>query len=485
MKQPLYLLAFAAFLAACSVLQPTPTPMPPPIQKPALPMLAAKLTLAPSAAESPTLVAAPTLQRAVKPQIGLNFIRFYFSNRPGELDTTTPYLQPAAIFRDFKELGVQAYRQFIKADLLWDVVEPKDNQWNFAQADHVISNPDCEPIVTLFRLQYASPTPPWAASPQQFQKKIGPEATNYLETVVRRYAPYVKYWELGNEMPFWRAADPTDHSEKPEQGAEKMPAAYPTDGFSPREQGAFLAQAAAIIRLNDPDAVILSPALPGLSDYDLNIWLPDVIAGGGKDWFDIVNYHFYGGWESFTMQRPRFQEQLRKLGIDNKPVWLTETGATSSATLTLRTNYPNSPETQAADIFRRIVQAWGHGDAFAAWHTYIATSDTTSDWRAYGVRTEKGNAQPSLYTFKLLTSELVPFVRVEKISVNARGVNAYKITTQASAVKYVAWGSGNYTLPSGVTQVTSVIPKADGSFAWQAAQAGKSIALSANPVLIK
>jgi hypothetical protein len=507
MKRLVTFIALAFLTVSCNALQPTPQPRAtntlripddvptpptcgnkvcdPPWENPwTCPDDCPKPTSAPTTTP-PTAIPKPALRRPANLQIGLNFIRVYFSNRPNELDTTTPYLQPDAIFRDFKDLGVHAYRQFVKADLLWDVVEPRDNQWNFAQADAVIPHPDFEPIVTLFRLQYASPTPPWATSPQQFQKRIGVEATDYLEMVVKRYAPYVKYWELGNEMPFWRAADPSDQGKKPEQGEEKMPAAYPTDGFSPREQGVFLAQAAAIIRKNDPDAVILSPALPGLSDYDLNIWLPGVIAGGGKDWFDIVNYHFYGGWEQFTMSRPKFQEQLKKLGLDSKPVWMTETGATSSATLTLRTNYPNSTESQAADIFRRIVQAWGNGDAFVAWHTYIATSDNTSNWRAYGIRSEKGNAQPAYYAFKLLTSELVPFARVEKISADAKGVNAYKITTQAGAVKYVAWGRGNYTIPPGVTQTTSVIPKADGNYAWQPTQAGKVVALSASPVLFK
>jgi hypothetical protein len=390
-------------------------------------------------------------------------------------------LQPDAIFRDFKELSVHAFRQFVKADLLWDVVEPRDNQWNFAQADVVITNPDFEPIVTLFRMQYASPTPPWATTPQQFQKNMGAEATDYLETVVKRYAPYVKYWELGNEMAYWRAADPGEKAPV----EEKLPPAHPTDGYTPRDQGVFLAQAAAIIRKHDPDAVILMPGLPSLGEYEIGTWLPGVIEGGGKDWFDIVNYHYYAGWQQYTLLRPKFQGVLKKLGIDNKPVWMTETGATSSATLTARTNYPNSTESQAAEIFRRIVQAWGHGDAFAEWHTYISSTDTSGNWRAYGIRTEKGNPQPAYYAFKLLTHELLPFARVEKISADGKSVNAYKITTQTGAVKYVAWGTGNYAIPSGATQMTSVIPQADGSYAWQPAQAGKSITLSANPVLLK
>lgn len=499
MKHRLCLILCVLVLVACST-PPTATPVPQPPSPPVVtkaPLSPASSQVAsttatapgiprtPTSAASPTLNSKPVLHRPANPQIGLNFILFYWSDRPNTLDLKTPYLQPDSIFRDFKDLGVQAYRQFVNADLFWDVVEPKDNQWNFAQADAVITNPDLEPMVTLFRMQYASPTPPWATSPQQFQKTMGVEATDYVETVVKRYAPYVKYWSIGNEMAFWRAADPASQGSKQAQGEEVLPASYPLNGFSPREQGVFLAQAAALIRKNDPDAVIVMTALPGFDEYGIDTWLSGVLETGGKNWFDIVDYHYYNGWEQYTLLRPKFQEQLKKLGIDNKPVWSTETGSSSNAKLTIRTNYPNSTETQAADIFRRIVSAWGLGDAFVVWHTYITNSDTAGLWSAYGLYGEKHTPQPSMYTFKLLTSELVPFARVDKIAADAKGVNIYKITTQAGAVKYVVWGTGNYTLPNGVTQMTSVIPKADGTFAWQAAQAGKGIALSPNPILVK
>jgi hypothetical protein len=287
-------------------------------------------------------------------------------------------------------------------------------------------------------------------------------------------------------MAFWRAADPgAPQSSASGHGEEALPAAYPLDGFSPQEQGVFLAEAAAIIRQYDPDAVIVMPGLPGLSGYAVDTWLPGVLETGGRDWFDIFNYHDYSGWETFTIQRPQLSETLLGLGIGDKPVWNTETGSSSSAALTIRTDYPNSVETQAADVFRRIVQAWGYGDAHVIWHTYITNSDTSGNWAAYGLKTQRGLFQPSYYAFKLLTSELAPFAQVERLSSDARGLNAYRVTTQAGEVKYVVWGRGSYTLPGGVTQMTSVIPAADGSFDWQAAQAGQSIPLTENPVLIK
>jgi len=116
---------------------------------------------------------------------------------------------------------------------------------------------------------------------------------------------------------------------------------------------------------------------------------------------------------------------------------------------------------------------------------YITSSDVGGNWAAYGLRAQNGNSHPSYYAFKLLTGELVPFAQVERISSDARGISAYKITTQEGAVKYVAWGKGNYIIPDGMTQMTFVIPNPEGSYSWQAAQAGQAVGLSENPILFK
>lgn len=218
-------------------------------------------------------------------------------------------------------------------------------------------------------MQYASPTPPWADSPSEFQSTLGPDARQYLETVVRRYAPYVTYWELGNELAHWRIAEPgTDKGPT----SARAPAVMPADGFGPRQQGAFLAQAAAIIRNLDPDAVIILPGMGGLDSYDLNTWLSGVIeGGGGSDWFDVVNYRYYSSWATYVPARGRLDAAIERLGLGDKPVWMTESGSSAGSTLTKRTNYPNDAQSQAADVFRRLVQAWGQGDSLALWHTYI------------------------------------------------------------------------------------------------------------------
>jgi len=412
------------------------------------------------------------------PQIGVNMIQF-FMDPTG--NCCAPYYMPDWIFPDFAELGVQAYRHLGFAELYWDNVEPVNNVWEFDRADEVLSNPDFEPIVTVFSGKCASPTPHWITSPRGFERTLGNEAKEYLREVIDRYGDRVKYWEIGNEMEScWRGADP---GETRNQG---LPPHAPDDGFNPQEQGAFLAETAAFIREHDPDAVIVMPGMTGLSEYILDTWLPGVIEGGGGIWFDVVNYHYYHPWDEFLEDRRKLETCLRDLGLDGMPVWLTETGSTGSETLIKRTNYPNSYITQAADVFRRIIQAYSMGDSLVLWHTYIGSADKESNlWRVYGLRSDTADIHLSYYTFQLLVQELIPFEVVEMRQSDPEGINEYRVITRGQGDRHVAWGEGTYTIPPRVSQMTSVIPAQDGSFSWEEVRPGDTVDLAPEPLLLK
>ncbi|MCD6291718.1 MAG: hypothetical protein J7M34_14580 [Anaerolineae bacterium] len=407
-----------------------------------------------------------------EPQVGVNFIRFYFYE-------TAPF-QPETIFSDFSDLGVQLYRHLVKADLTWRNIEPNDGEWHFETADTVIMHSPTELIATVFDYRYASGTPPWCTDSANFQKTLGPEARDYLEHVVDRYGPYVKYWEIGNEMDHWRAADPGSDR------APRLPQCVPAGGFTPQEQGRFLAQVAQFIREHDPDAVIVMPGMGGLDDYAINTWFAGVLEGGGTDWFDVVNYHYYSSWVKYPMLRARLAKFLQARGIADKPVWMTETGSTSSPTLTIRTNYPNSQESQAADVFRRLVQAWGAGDQLVIWHSYIGSADRpNNDWREYGLREADGSDKLALYSYRLLAHELIPFRQITTVSAEPRGPNVYRVKTKDGAIRYVAWGSGSFTVPEGISKMTSVVPDSSGNFSWVNVTPGQKITLGESPVLLK
>lgn len=459
-------------LTACSLPSSTP-PKTSPAQLPAIPT-------SPETAASTSI---PARSRPVQLQIGLNFIPFYMGqSHRGAVDTNTPYLQPDWIFTDFRALGVHAFRQFPQADLFWDMVEPQDGQWHFNEADNVLTNSEFEPIVTLFAMQYASPTPPWERNAARFQKTLGPEARNYLEQVIARYGAHVRYWEIGNEMDHWRAANP---GEQAPMGGERLPFA-PPGGFSPEEQGVFLAQVAAFVRERDPDAVIVLPGMSAPDEYPLDVWFEGVLEGGGDQWFDVVNYHYYGNWQGYCRQREALQTFLEQHGLNNKPVWMTETGATREPSLTIRTNYPNSPEAQSADIFRRLVPAYALGDDLVMWHTYIDSPNLPSnDWRGYGIRNDQGEAQPAYYALQLFIDELTPFQQAESISCDGRGMNIFKFMREDGQARYVVWGAGSYTIPDGIGEMTSVIPDSQGGFSWKGVLPGERIQLTEIPLLLR
>jgi len=417
-----------------------------------------------------------------KPQIGFNFIRLFSGlpdDKKGAVDLKTTATQPDTTFKDFDDLGNLAYRQFTKADLGWNTIEPKNGEWHFTEADEVIKNGTSEPIVTLFSLQYASPTPPWSTGSSTFQKSLSTaDAREYVAVVANRYKDDVTYWEIGNELDHWRAADPG--TTPPEGAMAKLPVPSPKDGFSPEEQGTFLNEVAAIIKRIDHNAIIVLPGMSSLDSYTLDTWLPGVAKSG--DWFDVVNYHYYGDWKNYDASRNALTKKLTDLGLQDKPVWLTETGSTSSRTLKTRTNYPNSETSQAADIFRRIIPAYAAGDSLVLWHTYIGSPSISSNpWRDYGVLDAYGNKKPAYYAFKLLSDELLPFSSVEAVPSMA-GSFIYKITTTSGHEKYVGWGTGTWNKPAIVTQMTSAVPNKDGSYSWTLA---KNVTLSDIPVIMR
>ena len=297
--------------------------------------------------------------------------------------------------------------------------------------------------------------------------------------MVRRYRDHVRYWEIGNELDHWRAADPG----RPMRPGAKAPPHRPEGGFTPEQQGVFIAQVAAFIRARDPDAVIVLPGMAGLSPYVLKEWLPGVIRGGGKDAFDVVNYHFYGPWQKGPKLRKKLGEVLQELGIADKPVWLTETGSTASPTLRLRTDYPNGPPSQAADVFRRTIPAWAAGDELVLWHTHVSSPPGAGNrWRLYGLRRSDGRMLPAWYSFKLLTREVTPFAAVTPLTGMGFGQHGYRVQRRDGSLRWVYWGTGTVTPPQGARVWTSVAPTAQGH-QWQPVRG--PVPLGPVPVLVR
>lgn len=410
-------------------------------------------------------------------QVGVNNIHFY-SNAVGT-DPAAVENQPQYILDELGDLGIETVRQLSHADVMWAGLEPTDGNYFYANTDSVLALTELEPRYTLFSAQYSSPTPPWATSPAEFQKELGTEAYDYLDHALTRYADDVRYWEIGNEMFHWVAADP------PVTGVTTLPTSYPLDGYSPEEQADFLAATAAYIRAQDPDAIIVLPAVIA-ANASTDDWLQRVVARTGSDWFDVVTYHSYAEWQVARADRPHLGVEMSALDLDDKLVQLTETGSSSDLLNTNRTDYPNSPDSQAADVFRRLLPGWAAGDSSCIWHTYREhTDEVEAGMEGTALFEEDFSPKASAYAMMLLNTELLPFVQVTDASVESLGVYAYEVRSADGSVHWAAWGSGTWTVPTGMTQKTSVIADASGTHTWQATSAGSSITLQDTPVLLR
>ncbi len=417
-------------------------------------------------------------------QIGVNFIRF------GDA-TGDRYERPFSIFRDFTGMRVNVARQLLSGDPIWENVEPADDAWDWSGTDEILDAMPQEGIVTLFRYQYADGTPPWTEHtyagpvPKEFVKTLEAEAREYVEEVVGRYADDVKYWEVGNEMDHWRALDGGSSGGDTANDAANDPPSYAEgETFTPYEQGQFYAQVRDVIHAEDSDAVVLMPGTGGIDSYVVDTWLPEFVAGaGGAGEIDAVNYHYYGSYTRYSALRQDLTDKLSELGMSDTPVLNTETGSTSDSTLTARTDYPNSPESQSADLVRRVILSRSAGDSMTLWHTYLGGDSATSNWRYYGLKLEAGTPQPAYYTFKLVTNYLLPASSVIPVDVSS-GRNIYKVTTSSGEERYVVWGTRGTWSPPTVMQQTGVY-SSTGAFRWGRVRPSDSITLTETPVVLK
>lgn len=408
-------------------------------------------------------------------------------------------------------LGVPAAAISGAADLTWASVEPRRGEWDFAAADAVFKRGGFEPVVTLFAKDFASPTPPWVTSGARFQKFMNDDAYDYVRAVVGRYKNQVRYWIIGGGMESWAAADPVAEF----KSRIKLPENAPPGGYAVADQAVFLRDAARAVREADPDAVIILPPLSGLGERSLT-WLGTVVAATANVWFDVVSYRFTGRWESYERARERLSGFLIHNNMIEKKSWLVGTGTSSDAANVKATNYPNSPQVQAADVFRRLTMAYAGGDAMVLWEMYRDPHAGDSDATArsgFGLKDAAGMPKPAYHVLRLFAHELVPFSKITRVpyagppsagdvivsnslgetSQNAipigtdPAIHDYRIDASDGSVKHVVWGAGSYGVPDGMTQMAFVIADAKGNVAWRPVKPGDDIVIVDGdaPLLLK
>ena len=198
-----------------------------------------------------------------------------------------------------KEAGVG----WARMDFLWDDIEPSQGRWDFKKYDRLVELLSKNDIKILGLLNYNTG---WAGQDWNSAPDAGLFAV-YAKAVVHRYKNKVKYWEVWNE---------------PNQEIYWMP----QDGM--KAYAALLQKTYPVIKSEDPSAVVLLGGLAAVAAPSLT----QIYAHGGKDFFDIVNFHpFESPLDPEAMEKVKSSYEavcrvMQNHGEDGKPIWLTEIG---------------------------------------------------------------------------------------------------------------------------------------------------------------
>ena len=190
-----------------------------------------------------------------------------------------------------------------RADFRWGSIEPKPGQWDFSQSDRLVELAEKNSVTLLPVLSQNDDYLPTV-------EHLG-EWTEYIRRTVTRYQDKIRCWEIVNET---NLAMLHDGDLPPEEYAVMIRAAYET------------------IKAIDPDLVVVHGGLAGAPAG----YIERELKAGAAGFFDVMNIHTYRGGmkfgksvEWFTGDIIRIFDLMKRYGLDDVPIWITEMGFSS------------------------------------------------------------------------------------------------------------------------------------------------------------
>jgi hypothetical protein len=242
-----------------------------------------------------------------EPIIGLSYFGTHFHRlalNPGERNLQTRW----------PESGIGTIRLW-DSDTLWTQIDTKPGQWEYGRMDTYVYQATIHHATVLYTF---GGTPRWASARRDEKCPYGLGACaepvrmahweEYVRRVVQRYHGRIKAYELWNEPNF--SDIPRDRNQ---------PAFY-TGSVANMVEMARIAR--KVLDENDPDAVLSTPGFTNGPDR-LELFLES----GGKKYVQAVAYHFYSeSSDQFVKQVVEVRDVMKRQGIENFPLWDTETG---------------------------------------------------------------------------------------------------------------------------------------------------------------
>jgi polysaccharide biosynthesis protein PslG len=219
---------------------------------------------------------------------------------------------------------VAALRQsgagWTRINIYWGWIERAPGNYNWKDVDdglEILAANKINAVVTL-----NGPVPCWHAAKKVDEPCKGPlwslprraAWNNFVRMAVTRYADKVKYWEIWNEPNLVYAIDNPVLGDRLADYRESL-----------------LIPGAIAIRAADPKAKIVAPVLAGATGgaetpEKLARMLSDILIPAVRGYVDVVSFHVYPPAD-LTAFGAAARQELNRIGMRDRPIWLTETGA--------------------------------------------------------------------------------------------------------------------------------------------------------------
>lgn len=256
------------------------------------------------------------------------------------------------------------------AEVTWNNIEPERGQYRFEKLDRLVElaqEHGVEPVFTLGVTPHWASARPSESSPYGLGGGAEPrdihDWENFVRTLAIRYKGRIHYFELWNEPQY--------------------------SDFESAKGGFYTGTLASLVNLGrsaarvlkevDPGNRLITPGFTGAGDR-----LERFLAAGGKDFSDIVAFHFYALTPEKMLQKIQVVQQImRKQGVWDKELWNTEqsydvVGPTANIPGNIGDEVRDI-ETLAAYIPRSFVLAAAAGVKrfyFYSWERLLAEKET-------------------------------------------------------------------------------------------------------------
>lgn len=198
----------------------------------------------------------------------------------------------------------------------WADLEPARGQWTFGTLDHYVNEARANGAQVLYTL---GSTPRWASArpdePCSYGKGCAAEPRSmndwreYVRVMARRYRGKICCYELWNEPKFSDIARDREYQQ------------FFTGSIASMVEMARIAR--QVLNEEDPSARLLTPGFVNGPDR-LDLFL----SAGGRKYVGGIAYHFYAWNDENRMlhEIETVRSLLHKHGLQNLPLWSTETG---------------------------------------------------------------------------------------------------------------------------------------------------------------